>query len=300
MADKSKLYESVDSSESRKALIKLIVVKTLCYLFLIFLTFMSFFFFYLLFINTTRSNNQLQDGGLVLIPSDSFFENLHNLFTSFKGEFNAVTGLKNSLIVALGSSLLTCYFSALTAYGIWAYDFKLKKAAEIFILAIMMIPSQLSSVGFYQIAIKYGLRNKLWLLIIPSIAAPATFFYMIQYLRSTVSKELIEASRMDGSNEFMTFNRIVLPIMKPALAVQFIFSFVGSWNNLYMPSLLLSNKDKKTLPIMINALSSTSWGRKDLGCIYMAIFLSIIPVVIVYIFLSRFIIKGVTAGSVKG
>jgi multiple sugar transport system permease protein len=300
MADKSKLYESVDSSESRKALIKLIIVKTLCYLFLIFLTFMSFFFFYLLFINTTRSNNQLQDGGLVLIPSDSFFENLHNLFTSFKGEFNAVTGLKNSLIVALGSSLLTCYFSALTAYGIWAYDFKLKKAAEIFILAIMMIPSQLSSVGFYQIAIKYGLRNKLWLLIIPSIAAPATFFYMIQYLRSTVSKELIEASRMDGSNEFMTFNRIVLPIMKPALAVQFIFSFVGSWNNLYMPSLLLSNKDKKTLPIMINALSSTSWGSKDLGCIYMAIFLSIIPVVIVYIFLSRFIIKGVTAGSVKG
>ena len=96
MADKSKLYESVDSSESRKALIKLIIVKTLCYLFLIFLTFMSFFFFYLLFINTTRSNNQLQDGGLVLIPSDSFFENLHNLFTSFRGEFNAVIGLKIS------------------------------------------------------------------------------------------------------------------------------------------------------------------------------------------------------------
>jgi multiple sugar transport system permease protein len=88
--------------------------------------------------------------------------------------------------------------------------------------------------------------------------------------------------------------------MKPAIAVQMIFSFVSSWNNLYMPSLLLSDSNKKTLPVMINALQRTSWGNIDLGCVYMAIFLSILPVVIVYLFLSKFIIKGVTAGSIKG
>ena len=291
-----------NNNDNSKAKVRYILTKIIVYLFLIFLSFLCIFFFYLLLINITRSNNELQSGDLSLVPSEYFSQNFSNLFgsTGSKLGFNAITGFSNSLIVALGSSLLTCYFSALTAYGIYAYDFKFKKVAEVFILAIMMIPTQLSSVGFFELAVKYNMKNQLWLLIIPSIAAPSVFFYMIQYLRSSLPKDLIEASRMDGSSEFGTFNRIVLPIMKPALAVQFIFSFVASWNNLYMPSLLLSDDKKKTLPIMINSLQHTSWGSLDLGCVYMAIFLSILPVVIVYLILSKSIIKGVPAGSVKG
>lgn len=288
------------SKENRNAIIKLVIVRIISYSFLILLSAFCIFFFYLLLINTTKSNNQLQAGKISLIPSTSFFTNLKNLFTSFRGEFNALSGFFNSLVIAGFSSILTCYFSALTAYGIFAYNFKGKKIMETFILAIMMIPTQLSSVGFFQLACKMNLKNELWVLIIPAIASPACFFYMIQYLRATLPKDLIEASRIDGSNEFMTFNRIVIPIMKPAIAVQFIFSFVASWNNLYMPSLLLTDPNKKTLPVMINALQHTSWGSLDLGCVYMAIFLSILPVVIVYLILSKFIIKGVTAGSVKG
>lgn len=286
--------------ENRIAIAKLIIVRVICYIFLVILAALCIFFFYLLLVNTTRSNNQLQSGNLALTLSNSFGTNFKNLFTSFKGEFNALRGFTNSLVIAGFSSILTCYFSALTAYGIYAYNFKGKRFMEAFILAIMMIPTQLSSVGFFQLAVKLGLKNKIWILIIPAIAAPSCFFYMIQYLRATLPKDLIEASRMDGSNEFMTFNRIVIPIMKPAIAVQFIFSFVASWNNLYMPSLLLTDSKKKTLPVMINALQHTSWGNLDLGCVYMAIFLSILPVVIVYLCLSKFIIKGVTAGSVKG
>ena len=269
------------SKENRNAIIKLVIVRIISYSFLILLSAFCIFFFYLLLINTTKSNNQLQAGKISLIPSTSFFTNLKNLFTSFRGEFNALSGFFNSLVIAGFSSILTCYFST-------------------FILAIMMIPTQLSSVGFFQLACKMNLKNELWVLIIPAIASPACFFYMIQYLRATLPKDLIEASRIDGSNEFMTFNRVVIPIMKPAIAVQFIFSFVASWNNLYMPSLLLTDPNKKTLPVMINALQHTSWGSLDLGCVYMAIFLSILPVVIVYLILSKFIIKGVTAGSVKG
>jgi len=261
---------------------------------------MCIFFFYLLLVNTTRANNDLQGGRFTLMFSRFFNQNFKNLFTKFKTDFDALKGFRASFVIAFSSAVLTCYFSALTAYGIYAYDFKGKRLMEAFILAIMMIPPQLSSVGFFQIASRYGLKNNWWILILPSIAAPSVFFYMIQYLRATLPKDLIESSRIDGSNEFMTFNLIVLPIMKPAIAVQMIFSFVGSWSNLYMPSLLLSDSKKKTLPVMINALQRTSWGNIDLGCVYMAIFLSILPVVIVYLFLSKFIIKGVTAGSVKG
>ncbi len=288
------------NSENTASMVRLTIARVISYIFLVLLTILCLFFFYLLFVNATRSNADIQSGKLYLIPGGDFFKNMDNLFNSTTLNINIWKGLGNSFFVALLSAILTCYFSALTAYGIYAYDFKFKKAAEVFILAIMMIPTQLSSVGFYQVAVKLGMKNQLWLLIIPAIAAPSCFFYMIQYLRATLPKDLIEASRMDGSNEFMTFNRIVIPIMKPALAVQFIFSFVASWNNLYMPSLLLTNKDKKTLPIMISELQYTSWGSKDLGVVYMAIFLAIIPVVIVYIFMSKSIIKGVTAGSVKG
>ncbi|HON64377.1 MAG TPA: carbohydrate ABC transporter permease [Bacilli bacterium] len=286
--------------ENRNAIIKAIVLRVLCYIFLCFVAVMCIFFFYLLLVNTTRANNDLQGGRFTLMFSRFFNQNFKNLFTKFKTDFDALKGFRASFVIAFSSAVLTCYFSALTAYGIYAYDFKGKRLMEAFILAIMMIPPQLSSVGFFQIASRYGLKNNWWILILPSIAAPSVFFYMIQYLRATLPKDLIESSRIDGSNEFMTFNRIVLPIMKPAIAVQMIFSFVGSWNNLYMPSLLLSDSKKKTLPVMINALQRTSWGNIDLGCVYMAIFLSILPVVIVYLFLSKFIIKGVTAGSVKG
>ena len=145
-----------------------------------------------------------------------------------------------------------------------------------------------------------GWKNQFWILIVPGIAAPATFFYMIQHLRATLPLELVEASRMDGSSEFMTFNRVVLPIMKPALAVQLIFSFVASWNNLYLPTLLLTDAKKRTLPTMLSLLRSADFSKMDMGLIYMAIFVSIFPVLVVYLFLSKSIIKGVTSGSVKG
>ena len=164
----------------------------------------------------------------------------------------------------------------------------------------MMIPTQVSAVGFVQLAYKYGFTNKLWVLIVPSIAAPAVFFYMYQYLRATLPLDIVEASRIDGSSEFATFNRIVLPIMKPAIAVQMIFSFVAAWNNYFLPALLLTKSEKKTVPIMIAQLRSADYSKFDMGKVYMFILLAILPVIVVYIFLSKSIIKGVTSGSVKG
>lgn len=202
--------------------------------------------------------------------------------------------------MAACTALLTTYFSALTAYGLYAYDFKLKKAATTFILAVMVIPKQVSASGFVQMCFRWGLTDSYLPLILPGIAAPVVFFYMLQYMRSVLPMEVVDAARVDGSGEFSTFNRIVLPMIKPALAVQMIFSFVESWNNYFLPALLLNKAEKKTVPIMIAQLRAADYSKFDLGKVYMFILLAILPVLVVYIILSKSIIKGVTAGSVKG
>ncbi|MBQ6452043.1 MAG: carbohydrate ABC transporter permease [Solobacterium sp.] len=285
------------SKKNKKARIQLILLRTLAYAFILLLCAMCLFFFVMLILMSSRSNSQLQ-GAFSISWGGHFLQNLRNAWTD--ASINIPRGMINSLIVALSSALLTTYFSALTAYAIHVYDFKLKNAIFTFIMAIMMIPSQVSAVGFIQLAYKFGLTNKLWLLIVPSIAAPVVFFYMKQYLESVLPMEMVEAARIDGTSEFRIFNDIVLPIMKPAVAVQMIFSFVGSWNNYFMPSLLLTKAEYKTVPIMIAQLRSADYSKFDMGKVFMFILLAILPVMVVYSFLSKSIIKGVTSGSVKG
>ena len=284
-------------SQNDAGRIKLILTRVLVYAILIFVTFLCLFPFYLLVINATRSNAQLQ-GGFTLIPSTNFLANLKNAWTD--ASINIPRGMLNSFFVAITTALLTTYFSALTAYGIHAYNFRLKKVAFTFIMAIMVIPPQVSAVGFVQMMSKMGLTNHFLPLILPGIAAPVVFFYMKQYMESVLPMELIEAARVDGSNEFATFNKIVLPIMKPAIAVQMIFSFVSSWNNYFVPALLIDKAEMKTVPIMIAQLRSADYSKFDMGKVYMFILLAILPVIVVYFLLSKSIIKGVTAGSVKG
>ena len=277
--------------------ILMIIARVVVYTILIFLAVLCLFSFYMLIINATRSNAQLQ-AGFTLMPKNNFFVNLKNAWTD--ASINIPRGMLNSFFIATCSAVLTTYFSALTAYGIHVYNFKLKRAAFLFIMAVMMIPPQVSAVGFIQLVYKFHLTNNYIPLIIPSIAAPVVFFYMKQYLESVLPMEMVEAARVDGSGEFRTFNTIVLPIMKPAIAVQMIFSFVSSWNNYFIPALLLDKAEMKTVPIMVAQLRSADYSKFDMGKVYMFILLAILPVLVVYIFLSKSIIKGVTAGSVKG
>ena len=285
------------NSKNKAAAVKLLILRIFVYAVIIFLCALCLFFFVMLFVNSSRTNSQLQRG-FTLIPGGHFFYNLNNAVHD--SSINIPRGMLNSLIVAGLSSALTTYFSALTAYGIYVYNFKLKKLAYTFIIAVMMIPSQVSAAGFVKIALELDLDNKLWVLVIPSIAAPAVFFYMHQYLKATMPLEIVEAARIDGSSEFATFNRIVLPIMKPAIAVQMIFSFVTSWNNYFLPAILLTKPGKKTVPVMIAQLRSADYSKFDMGKVYMFILLAILPVIVVYFILSKSIIKGVTSGSVKG
>lgn len=276
-----------------------ILTRIVAYVFLIFVTILSLFSFYLLIINGTRSNAELQ-AGFTLIPSTHLIDNFVTAITD-TALFSLPRGLLNSFIIAALSALLTTYFSAMTAYGIHVYDFRGKKFILTFILAVMMIPTQVSAAGFIQLVSGVHLNDTYWPLIIPAIAAPSVFFYMKQYIESSMPLEVIEAARVDGSNEFRTFNMIAIPMLKPAFAVQLIFGFVASWNNFFTPALIIDSSDNWTLPIMMSVLRSKINSQNgDLGEVYMMILLSIIPVVIVYLFLSKFIVKGVALGAVKG
>ncbi len=283
--------------DNTKGRVQLIALRVLAYAILIFLTILCLFFFYLMIINATRSNAQLATG-FTLLPKGNFFVNLKNAWND--ASINIPRGMLNSLIIALSSAAITTYFSALTAYGVHVYNFRAKNFVFTFIMAVMMIPSQVSALGFLQLMNKWNLTNNYIPLIVPSIAAPVVFFYMKQYMESVLPLEIVEAARVDGSNEFRTFNTIILPIMKPAIAVQAIFSFVSSWNNYFIPALLLDKAEMKTVPIMIAQLRSADYSKFDMGKVYMFILLAILPVMIVYIILSKSIIKGVTSGSVKG
>ena len=289
--------DNINTYDSIKAKRMLRASRAVVYAILIFLSFMCLFSFYMLIINATRSNADLQ-GGFRLLPSDQFFINLKNAWTD--ASIDIPRGMLNSFIIAGSTAVLSTYFSTLTAYGIHAYNFKLKKAAFTFIMAIMVIPNQVYAVGFYQMCVRLGWTNSYIPLIVPGIAAPVVFFYMKQYMESVLPMEIVDAARVDGSGEFYTFNKIILPMMKPALAVQLIFSFVQSWNNYFLPALLLDKAEMKTVPLMIAQLRSADYSKFDMGKVYMFILLAILPVMIVYIALSKFIIKGVTAGSVKG
>ena len=276
-------------NENTKSRLMMTLLRVVVYAILIFLTVLCLFSFYLMIVNATRSNAQLQ-AGFRLLPQEHFWDNLKNAWTD--ASINIPRGMLNSLFIAAVSAALTTYFSALTAYGVHVYNFKGKNLVFTFIMAIMM--------GFLQLMNKWNLTNNYIPLIVPSIAAPVVFFYMKQYMESVLPLEIVEAARCDGSNEFRTFNTIILPIMKPAIAVQAIFSFVSSWNNYFIPALLLDKAEMKTVPIMIAQLRSADYSKFDMGKVYMFILLAILPVMLVYIILSKSIIKGVTSGSVKG
>ena len=269
--------------------------RAVAYTVLTIISFLCLFWFYVLFINATRSHAELSRG-FTPIPSTYFIKNFQGMQHSTQP---IMRGMLNSLIVAATSAVLCTYFSTMTAYAIHAYRFRMRKFLYTFILAVMMIPTQVTALGFIRLMLKMGLMDNFIPLIIPSIAAPATFFYMKQYMDSVLSLSLVEAARIDGAGEFRIFNVIVLPLMKPAIAVQAIFTFVANWNNYFTPSLILKTEKMKTLPVLLAELRSADFLKFDMGIVYMTIAFSIFPVIIVYLILSKQIVGGVTLGGVK-
>jgi multiple sugar transport system permease protein len=274
-----------------------VVFKTVIYIVCSILAILAIAPFLVMLINSTRSTAQIMAHAVSFIPGKELWNNVKLLRT--KKTFNALLGMKNSFIISASVTVLTVYFSSLTAYAIYAYDWKLKKAFFSLVMGIMMLPGTVTMIGFYRACYQFHLVNNRLMLILPSIAAPMTVFFMKQYLEGALSMEIVESARIDGAGEFRTFNTIVLPIMKPAMATQAIFAFVGSWNNYFLPMILLNKKESYTMPIMVALLNGDIY-KTEFGCIYLGLSMTALPLIIVYLLLSKYIISGVALGSVKG
>lgn len=288
--------------------------RIICYAVLVLLAILSLFPFYIMVVNATRSHPQIQSG-FSAIPGTQLWLHIKQFIKSerwfdvvagqqverkvYGTSYPIFRGLGNSFLVAIFTAAFTTYFSAMTAYGIYMYNFKGKKSAFKFIMAVMMVPTQVSTLGFLQLITKLGIMNSYIPLIIPAIAAPVVFFYMYQSMEATLPYSIVEAARVDGSNEFYTFNAIVCPMLKPAFAVQAIFAFVTSWNNYFIPALVISDKKLWTVPIVIANARSADYMMFDLGVNYTLMTVAILPLIVIYFLLSRYIIGGVTAGGVK-
>lgn len=275
------------------------IKSALCFVVCILLTLICVIPLFLMIMNATHSNAELSRQPLYVLPGSSFADNMSKITTQYSG-WNLLRGYRNSLIVAVGATVLSVFFSAMTAYGLTVYNFKIRDGAYTFILAVMMIPIQVTSTGFVQFMVgTLGLADSYIPLIIPAIAAPAIVFYMRQYMKSSFPLDIVEAARIDGCSEFRTFISIAIPMMKPAIAVQAIFAFVQNWNNYYTQNMiLLSNSDRFTMPMMVNKVLMVD-KQIDLGAQYAAVAMSVIPIIIIYLALSKFIVGGVTAGGVK-
>ncbi len=268
--------------------------RSMIYVFCTFLSVLAIVPFWLMLVNATRSSQAIQSS-VSVIPGNFL---MHNWDVLASKNFDVSIGFKNSAIIAFGSTILSVYFSAMTAYGFKVYDFKGNKFLYAVVMAIIMIPGQVTGTGFFMFMYQLGLTNSYIPLIIPAIASASTVFFFRQYLEANFQISLVEASRIDGAGEFFTFNRIVLPIMVPAMATMGIMAVIGSWNNYLTPLMLLSDASMKTLPMMVQELRGDIY-RTEYGSIYLGLSMTALPLIIVYFAFSKYIIAGVALGGVK-
>jgi len=268
-------------------------VKLLLYTFLIFLAVLCLSPFYVMIINATYSSPELMVG-LYLLPGRFTVDN----YRSMTAMINIWQGFANSLTITLGSTLLSAYFGTLTAFGMAKYQFRGRAVLFGIIMISMMVPSQLGIIGYFRLCSSFKLLDTFYPLILPAIANASTVFFVMQYMRTMLPDSLIEAARIEGCGEIRVFHSVALPMVKAAIATMSIFNFVSSWNNFMTPMIVLLNQKNFTLPLLIMNLRGGF--SRDFGATYSGIALSIVPILLVYTFMSRQVTDGITAGAVKG
>ncbi len=279
--------------------------RTLIYLFLVLAALICMVPFYIMIINATRTNAAINHGP-TLIPGRALIENWLTLTKGVldpdtglrAGGLNVLGGFLNSLIVALSSTLLAAYFSSLTAYGFAMYRFRGQKILFALLLSVIMLPPTIMLVGLFKLSISLNLYDTRLFLILPAMASPYTVFFLRQYTKTVINPSLIEAARIDSAGEFYIFHRIALPLLTPGIATMSIFGFLVQWNNYLLPLTILNSQEKYTLPLLIQQLNTTTYQR-DFGAMYLGVALSVVPILIAFAFLARYLISGIAFGAVK-
>ena len=268
------------------------ILRVLTYLLLAATALLCFLPFYLMILNATRSSGDILSG-ISLIPGTYTVKNLLKLL-SYERIF---LPLFNSAFIAVCSIIGSGYISALTAFGFAFYNFRGKRILFGCVISLIIIPGGLAFIGFYNLISTMGLIDTHFALIVPGFANAFAVFFLCQYNKANVPAAMLEVGRIDGARELALFHRVVLPMVSPALFTLSIFTFIGSWNSYIVPLIVINSPAKRTIPLII----AQGFGyRADMGATYIAITISIIPILIVFVLFSRKIVEGISFTGLKG
>ena len=260
--------------------------------FLTLTTLLSLFPFYMVIIMSTYYTNDLYKG-LPIFPSNYFMTNLQTILKT-----NFVRVYFNSLFVSISAMVLSCLTASLIGYAIAKFEFKGRNMLRSFILATMMIPTQVGIIGYVLEMKALGLNGTIWPLIFAFAASPFAAFFLLQFTKSAVPDEVIESARIDGCSESGIFVKMVIPFIKPAISTTAILIFLWSWNNYLLPLVSINDNNNYTIPLLISTLSSEF--VTDFAAQMTAVGFAIIPIIVLFICGSKTFIEGLATGSVKG
>ena len=273
---------------------KRFIARFIVYVFAFGIAVTAFYPFFVMIISSTHDSYDIVARANVL-PGTHFAENYARLTQNI----DLYRGIANSLFLAVVVTAVQCYFTVLAAYGFSKFEFKGKNFLFSVVMVAMMLPGQLGIIGFYKEIQAMNLLNSYIPLVIPTIANCFAVFFYKQFMDGAIPNELLEAAVMDGCGELKMYHRIVLPLMLPALVMQGVMTFIGSWNSYLNPLIILNDKEKFTLPLMIATVRDST--HADYGAQYVGMLVSVIPMVIVFCFASRVIMEKISIGAaVKG
>ncbi len=229
-----------------------------------------------------------------LWPASPVLSNYTDLFS--KAPF--LRWYLNSIGVAVVSTALAVFFSALAGFGFAKYEFRGRALLFKILIGTLIVPGQLVLIPLFIMMSKIGWMDSYAALIVPGMAPAFGIFLMRQFMINSVPSEILDAGRIDGSSEFGLFFRLVLPLARPAIGALTIFTFLGSWNSFIWPLIILRSADKYTLPIGLQNLLGLY--NQEYGMIMAAAFLVALPIIVLFMLMQRQFIAGLTVGSVKG
>lgn len=258
-------------------------------------------FVWLIFSSTKNNADLFTTFGLSLSGNFNLFNNLQALFTQDGGVF--LTWMWNTLYYSVCSAVGASLLAALAGYVFSKYLFPGRRLLFAIILGSVMIPNTALSVPIYLLLSKVGLINTPFALILPSLVSPFGVFLMRTYVDQSVPDEILDAARVDGAGEFRIFAGIVLRILAPGFVTVLLFTFVGTWNNYFLPLLVFSDPARYPLTLGLatwNAQASANGGAQLLYTLVITgALVSITPLIVAFLFLQRYWQGGLTAGSVK-
>lgn len=270
------------------------LVHGLLILFCTFVALVAFYPFFVMVISSTHDNFNIVSK-INVLPGRHLAENYERLTRNM----NILVGIKNSIVLSVTVTVIETYFTVMTAYAFAKFKFRGRNFLFGVILVFMMLPGQLGIIGFYKEIQALDMMNSYFPLIVPSIANCFAVFFYKQYMDTSLPTELIEAAIMDGCREIQIFHNIVIPLVKPAMVTQAVLTFIGTWNSYLNPLILLNEKEKFTLTLMIATVRDAT--NAEYGAQYLGMVISVIPTVIIYCFGSKTIMEKITVGAaVKG